>query len=156
MLPFRALDGVDLVLAEGMADQVLSDLSQHDGLQTVGRTSSWMFKDKAEDLRRVGRRLDVRYVVEGSVRRIGSALRLNVALIDTRDASTLWSGRYASPSRDAQRIEAAASAAILQQLGLKMVSADRHTDPRAYEMYVRAKSIIRARDWETSTKPGSF
>ena len=68
VLPFRALDGADSALAEGMADEVLSDLSRHDGIQTVGRTSSWMFKDKAEDLRRVGRKLDVRYVVEGSVR----------------------------------------------------------------------------------------
>lgn len=148
VLPFRALDGADPDLAEGMADEVLSDLSQHAGLQTVGRTSSWMFKDKAEDLRRVGRKLDVRYVVEGSVRQSEGVLRLNVALIDTRDASTLWSGRFASPSRDAQRIEAAASGAILQNLGLKMVSIDRRTDPRAYEMYVRAKTIIRTRDWE--------
>ena len=68
VLPFRALDGVEPELAEGMADEVLSDLSQHDGLQTVGRTSSWMFKDKAEDLRKVGKKLDVQYVVEGSVR----------------------------------------------------------------------------------------
>ena len=49
----------------------------------------------------------------------------------------------------------AASGAILQHLGLKMVSADRRTDPRAYEMYVRAKAIIRARDWENSTRRGS-
>ena len=68
VLPFRALDGADFALAEGMADEVLSDLSRHDGIQTVGRTSSWIFKDKAEDLRRVGRKLDVRYVVEGSLR----------------------------------------------------------------------------------------
>ena len=148
VLPFRALDGADPDLAEGMADEVLSDLAQHAGLQTVGRTSSWMFKDKAEDLRRVGRKLDVRYVVEGSIRQSQGVLRLNVALIDTRDASTLWSGRFASPSRDAQRIETAASGAILQNLGLKVVSTDRRTDPRAYEMYVRAKAIIRARDWE--------
>jgi TolB-like protein/DNA-binding SARP family transcriptional activator len=148
VLPFRALDGADSALAEGMADEVLSDLSQHDGIQTVGRTSSWMFKDKGEDLRRVGRKLDVRYVVEGSLRQSQGALRLNVALIDTRDASMLWSGRFASPSGDAQRMEGAASSAILQHLGLKMISTDRRTDPRAYAMYVRAKSIIRARDWE--------
>ena len=148
VLPFRALDGADPGLAEGMADEVLSDLSQHNGLQTVGRTSSWIFKDKAEDLRRVGRKLDVRYVVEGSIRQSQGVLRLNVALIDAQDASTLWAGRYVSPSRDAQRIEAAASGGILQHLGLKRVSADRRTDPRAYEMYVRAKAIIRARDWD--------
>ena len=101
-----------------------------------------MFKDKAEDLRRVGRRLDVRYVVEGSVRRTGSALRLNVALIDTRDASTLWSGQYASPSGDVQRIEDATSGAILQHFGLKMDEGGRRTHPQAYAMYVRAKALI--------------
>ena len=148
VLPFRALDGADSGLAEGMADEVLSDLSEHDGLQTVGRTSSWMFKNKAEDLRRVGRKLDVQYVVEGSVRQSDGVLRLNVALIDARDASTLWSGRFVSPSGDAQRIEAAASSAILQKLGLATLSGNRRTDPRAYEMYIRAKAIIRARNWE--------
>jgi len=147
VLPFRALDGVDSALAEGMADEVLSDLSRQDAIQTVGRTSSWMFKDKADDLRRVGRKLDVRYVVEGSVRRTGRALRLNVALIDTRDASTLWSGQYASPSGDVQRIEDATSGAILQHFGLKMDEGGRRTDPQAYAMYVRAKALIRERNW---------
>ena len=147
VLPFRALDGVDSALAEGMADEILSELAQQDGLQTVGRTSSWMFKDKAEDLRRVGKKLDVQYVVEGSVRRAGGALRLNVALVDTRDASTLWSGGFVSPSQDAQRIEDAASGAILVQLGLKTIQNDDHTDPQAYALYVRAKSLIRERNW---------
>lgn len=147
VLPFRALGGVDSVLAEGMAEEVLGDLSQQSGLRTVGRTSSWMFKDKAEDLRRVGRKLDVRYIVEGSLRQTQGALRLNVALIDTRDASTLWSGRFTSPSGDAQRIENAASGAILRHLGVKMVEGGRHADPRAYALYVRAKALIRSRNW---------
>jgi TolB-like protein/DNA-binding SARP family transcriptional activator/Tfp pilus assembly protein PilF len=147
VLPFRALDGVDPALAEGMADQLLSDLSQHHGLQTVGRTSSWMFKDKAEDLRRVGDKLDVQYVVEGSVRRTGSALRLNVALVDTRDASTLWSRDFHSPAGDLQRMEDAAAAGIVERLGLRTENKDQHADPQAYARYVRAKALIRDRNW---------
>jgi DNA-binding SARP family transcriptional activator/TolB-like protein/Tfp pilus assembly protein PilF len=147
VLPFRALDGVEPELAEGMADEVLSDLSQHDGLQTVGRTSSWMFKDKAEDLRRVGKKLDVQYVVEGSVRQTGGALRLNVALVETRDASTLWSRSFQSPAGDLQKMEAAAAAGIVQRLGLRTANPDQHADPQAYARYIRAKSLIRDRNW---------
>lgn len=146
VLPFRALDGVDPDLAEGIADEVLSDLSQHDGLQTVGRTSSWLFKDKAEDLRRVGRRLDVRYVVEGSVRRTGDALRLNVALVNTRDASTLWVGGFQSSAGDIQRIEDAAAVAIVQQVGLSAENHELQADPQAYARYVRAKALLRERN----------
>ena len=146
VLPFRALDGVDPGLAEGIADEVLGDLSQRDGLQTVGRTSSWMFKDKAEDLRRVGRKLDVRYVVEGSVRRSGGVLRLNVALVDTRDASTLWSRSFQSSAGDIQRIEGAAATAIVQQLGLSAENHELQADPQAYARYVRAKALLRERN----------
>ena len=147
VLPFRALDGADPALAEGMADEVLSDLSQHEGLQTVGRTSSWMFKDKGQDLRRVGRKLDVQYVVEGSVRRTGGALHLNVALVDTRDLSTLWSRGFQSSSGDLQRLEDAAAAGIVQRLGLRTDNTDQRADPQAYARYVRAKSLIRDRNW---------
>ncbi len=147
VLPFRALGGVDSAFAEGIAEEVLSDLSQHRDLQTVGRTSSWMFKDKGEDLRLVGRKLDVRYVGEGSVRRQGSRLRLNIALIDVRDSSTLWSGRFSSSSRDAQRMEDAAANAIFERLGIAKMAGDRYADPRAYALYLRAKAAIRDRNW---------
>ncbi|HKH28427.1 MAG TPA: BTAD domain-containing putative transcriptional regulator, partial [Sphingomicrobium sp.] len=147
VLPFRALDGADSALAEGVADEVLSDLSQHEGIQTVGRTSSWMFKDKAEDPRRVGRKLDVRYVVEGSLRQSQGALRLNVALIDTRDASMLWSHGFQSAAGDIQKIEDAATAGIVQTLGLRGSSRGRQANPQAYVMYVRSKALIRERNW---------
>jgi TolB-like protein/DNA-binding SARP family transcriptional activator/Tfp pilus assembly protein PilF len=146
VLPFRALDGADSALAEGMADEVLSDLSQHDGIQTVGRTSSWIFKDKAEDLRRVGRKLDVRYVVEGSLRQSQGALRLNVALIDTRDASMLWSHGFQSAASDVQKIEDAATAGIVQALGLSGSARRRQANPQAYVMYVRGKALFRERN----------
>lgn len=147
VLPFEALGGVDASLAEGMAEEVLSSLSQQKRIQTVGRTSSWMFKGQAEDLRRVGRKLDVDYVVEGSARMERGVLRVNMALVDTRDASMLWSGRFDSASGDAQRIERAASGAILQSLGLSTAKATPHTNPRAYALYVRGKALIRERNY---------
>lgn len=152
VLPFTALDGVDSALAEGMADEVLSDLSQHNGLQTVGRTSAWMFKDKAADLRQVGRRLDVRYVVEGSVRRTGNVVRLNIALVDTRDASTLWSRGFQSAAGDIQKIEDAATAGIVQRLGHRTGKSDQHADPQAYALYLRAKGLMRNRNLDDSPK----
>ena len=147
VLPFQALDGVDPVIAEGMAEALLSELSRERSIQTIGRTSSWMFKNKAEDIRSVGRKLDADYIVEGSVRRTGSGLQATVTLVDAEDASTLWSQRFISRAGDLQRIEGAASGALMAHLGLTPRVAEARTDPRAYANYVRAKALIRDRDW---------
>lgn len=147
VLPFEAFEGVEPVIAEGLAEELLAQLSRHGGIQTIGRTSSWMFKDTAEDLRRVGNKLNADFIVEGSVRQANGGLQATITLIDAGDASILWTQRFVSASGDLQRIESAAGGALMKQLGLIAPVPLARTDPRAYANYVRAKALIRDRDW---------
>lgn len=147
VLPFQASEGVEPVMAEGIAEELLAQLSHQDGIQTVGRTSSWMFKDKSEDVRLVGKKLDADYVVEGKVLRSSAGLQATVELVDTEDATIVWSQRFVSPSGNIQLIETAMRDALIQRLGLAATTTGRRTDPEAYANYMRAKALIRDRDW---------
>lgn len=147
VLPFGAFEGVEPLMAEGMAEELLSQLSQQDGIQTIGRTSSWMFRGSPKDVRLVGKKLDADYVVDGSVRQTSEGLQAIVQLFDAEDAKIVWAQRFVSPSGNMQRIEVAARDALIQELGLEAVTVDRQTHPEAFANYVRAKALIRDRDW---------
>ena len=86
--------------ADGMAEEILDLLAKIPGLTVVGRTSSFQFKGKNEDLRTIGTRLGVAYVLEGSVRRSADRVRVTAQLIDTRDGTHLWSETYDRPAND--------------------------------------------------------
>jgi TolB-like protein len=80
--------------ADGMAEEVLDLLANIPGLTVIGRTSSFQFKDKSDDLRSIGTKLNVAHVREGSVRKSGDRVRVTAQLIDTRMAR--MSGRRRS------------------------------------------------------------
>src|SRR6202022_3844449 len=77
--------------ADGMAEELLDLLAKIPGLRVIGRTSSFQFKGKGEDLRTIGRTLGATYVVEGSLRKVGERLRVTAQLIGSKDGSHLWS-----------------------------------------------------------------
>ena len=79
---------------EGMAEEIIDALTQLDGLRVVARTSAFQFKGQASDLRDVGAKLNVKTVLEGSVRKAGNRLRITAQLINTEDGYHLWSERY--------------------------------------------------------------
>ena len=80
--------------ADGMAEEIIDLLVKVPGLKVIGRTSSFQFKGKTEDLRAIGTQLGVAYVLEGSVRKSGDRLRVTAQLIDSRDGAHLWSQTY--------------------------------------------------------------
>jgi len=80
--------------AEGMAEEILDILARIPQLTVIGRTSSFQFKGRTEDLRTIGERLRVAYVVEGSVRKAGQRIRVTAQLIDTQSRAHLWSDSY--------------------------------------------------------------
>jgi TolB-like protein/DNA-binding winged helix-turn-helix (wHTH) protein len=80
--------------ADGMAEEILDLLVKVPGLKVIGRTSSFQFKGQAQDLRIIGERLGVAYLLEGSVRKSGDRLRVTVQLINSRDGTHLWSEAY--------------------------------------------------------------
>jgi len=96
VLPFANLsaDPDNEFLSDGIADDLLVALSRVPRLRVPGRTSCFAFKGKADDLRRIGHALGVETVLEGSVRRVGSRLRITVQLINVADGLHLWCERY--------------------------------------------------------------
>jgi TolB-like protein len=96
VLPFLNLspDPENEFFSDGLSEEILNSLARIDGMQVVGRTSSFQFKGKNEDLRTIGQALGVATVLEGSVRREGNRARITAQLIRTSDGIHLWSQSY--------------------------------------------------------------
>ena len=102
--------------ADGMAEEVLDILAQIPSLKVIGRTSSFQFKGRNEDLRTIGTRLGVAYVLEGSVRRSADRVRVTAQLIDTRDGTHLWSETYDRPASDVLLMQAEIATTLSRSL----------------------------------------
>ena len=96
VLPFADMSpaGDQAYLCDGIAEELIHTLSRVPGLRVVARTSAFQYKGKSVDVRRIGKELGVRSVVEGSVRHNGSTLRVTVQLINTADGYHAWSAAY--------------------------------------------------------------
>jgi len=128
--------------ADGLAEEVLELLSKIPGLKVTGRTSSFQFKGKNQDLRQIGNVLGVTYVVEGSVRRSGERLRVTAQLISTRDGTHLWSNTYDRPYGDVLTLqdELAAGVARAMEVAVDSDTLQSHAgthNPDAYDFYLR-------------------
>ncbi|MFO1035986.1 MAG: adenylate/guanylate cyclase domain-containing protein [Geminicoccaceae bacterium] len=96
VLPFAAVagDAEQEAFADGLVEDIITTLSKLAGLRVVARNSTFVYKGQAVDIREVGRRLGVRYVLEGSVRRAGSRMRITAQLIEAGTGSHVWAERY--------------------------------------------------------------
>ena len=96
VLPFENISGIpeQEYFADGMTEDLITDLSKISGLFVIARNSSFAYKGKQTDVRILGRELGVRHVLEGSVRRAGDRIRINAQLIDTVTGGHLWAERY--------------------------------------------------------------
>jgi len=135
-------------LADGLAEEILNQLAQAPALRVVGRTSSFSFKGKEEDLRSIGRKLGVAYLLEGSVRRNGGKLRVTAQLVRADDGSHLWSKAYASELRDVFAVQEEISRDVALALSVKLDVAKYNreqggtTNVEAYERFLRWRSIV--------------
>ena len=98
VLPFGNIgdDPEQEYFVDGVTESVTTDLSRMSGMLVIGRNTAFTFKGKAVDLKQVGRELNVRYVLEGSVQRGGNRMRVNVQLIDAETGNHLWADRFDS------------------------------------------------------------
>ena len=85
---------------DGVTDSLTTDLSRIRGALVIGRSTAFTYKGKAADVRQIGRELNVRYVLEGSVQRGGKCLRVNVQLLDAETANHIWAERFEKPIAD--------------------------------------------------------
>jgi len=131
---------------EGMAEEVINALAQIEGLRVVARSSAFQFRGKDHDIREVGEKLSVTSVLEGSVRRAGSRLRVAAHLINVADGFQVWSERYDCEMKDVFDIQDEISRAIVQALKLKLIGDQqqqlvrRYTDNiEAYQLYLKGR-----------------
>ena len=129
---------------DGMAEEILDLLAKIPGLTVIGRTSSFQFKGKNEDLRTIGAKLNAAYVLEGSVRNSGDQVRITAQLINTRTGAHEWSETYDRPIGDVLKLQDAIAAAVVRELQLTVAPAylgSRSTvrDTEAYDLVLRGR-----------------
>ena len=127
--------------ADGMAAEVIDLLSTIPGLKVIGRTSSFQFKTKTDDLRTIGAKLGAAYLVDGTVRKSGDHLRVTTQLIDARDASQRWSSTYDRKSSDVLEVQDSIAVSLARALQLTVTNdfGSRASAARAeaYDVYLR-------------------
>jgi len=111
-------------LADGIAEDVITLLSRNPRFFVIARNSSFTYKGKAVDIRQVGEELGVRYVVEGSVRKIGERLRVTVQLIDTGNGQHLWAEQYDRPFVEIFALQDEITNGVAVALGDEIFSAE--------------------------------
>ncbi len=150
VLPFQNLggDAKDDYRADGITDDLTTDLSHIPGAFVIARESAYTYKGKATDVRQIGRELGVRYVLEGSVRRLDSRLRVNVQLISTETGAHLWSDRFDEEIGELAAGQEQVVTRMKDGLGISMVEIEsarslreRPTNPDAFDLILRARSL---------------
>jgi TolB-like protein len=152
VLPFADMSaaGDQVYLGDGIAEEILNILAGEDTLQVAARTSSFAFRE-SDDIRDIGGQLDVAYVLEGSVRSAGGAVRITAQLIDTDSGFHLWSETYDREVDNLfavqDEIASGIADAVLQELGLQASSGARYVaTPEAQELYFRGRAQWGRRD----------
>jgi TolB-like protein len=151
VLPFvnMSSDPEQEYFSDGISEEILNALARVKELKVAGRTSSFAFKGRNQDLREIGEALGVNHILEGSVRKAGEQVRITAQLIQARDGFHLWSDTYDRKLDDIFAIQDEISQAIIGQLKAALldtpVSAQAATNTRAYELYLLAKQNIRER-----------
>ena len=124
VLPFISLsaDPENEFFADGLTEDIMNTLTQIEELRVAARRSAFSFKGKHIDLRIVGERLNARTVLEGSVRRAGNRIRINVQLVNVSDGYHLWSERYDREVQDVFEVQDEISRAIASRLKVDLFS----------------------------------
>jgi TolB-like protein len=153
VLPFVNLssDPEQEYFVDGMVEEIITALSRIRWLFVIARNSSFTYKGQATDVKRVGRELGVRYVVEGSVRKGGNRVRIAAQLIEAETAAHLWADRFDGSLEDVFDLQdkvASSVAGVIEpelQAAEKARSASRRTsDLSAYDLYLRALPMFAA------------
>ncbi|MEJ2534889.1 MAG: hypothetical protein P8008_05345, partial [Gammaproteobacteria bacterium] len=152
VLPFvnMSSDPEQEYFSDGISEEILNALAQVPDLKVAGRTSSFAFKGRNEDLRTIGETLGVNHILEGSVRKAGDRVRITAQLIKAADGFHVWSETYDRELTDVFAIQDEIAAAILEELETRLAGDgpddSRQVDIALYERFLRARELIRSRD----------
>lgn len=158
VLPFVNMsnDPEQEYFCDGMSEEIINALTHIENLKVIARTSTFEFKNKNEDIRKIGRKLDVLFLLEGSVRKAGNRLRITAQLITIADGSHLWSERYDREMKDVFEIQDEISMAIVDKLKIKLFEKEKEKvlksktkNLEAYKLYLKGRH-----QWNKRTKEG--
>ena len=157
MLPFANVSG-DVgqdYFADGMTDDLITDLSRVSGLFVIARSSVFAYRGKAVNARQVSKDLGVAYVLEGSVRKIGQKIRINVQLVDASTGGHVWAERYDRDLEDIFVLQDEVVSKIVSALAVKLSDTEATQIARiptqnleAYDYFLRAARGLYSRDSE--------
>jgi eukaryotic-like serine/threonine-protein kinase len=163
VLPFANMsaDKENEYFSDGLAEEIINVLANMPGLKVAGRTSSFFFRGKDVEFAEIGRTLNVDHILEGSVRKAGSRIRVTAQLVKVADGFHLWSERYDRELTDVFAVQDEITQAIAGALQVKLspeaAPPRRHTpDLRAYEAYLKAldhwsrptsESLVRVKEY---------
>lgn len=151
VLPFANLggDAEQDYFVDAITENLTTDLSRISGSFVIARNSAFTYKGKAVDARQIGRELNVRYVLEGSVQRGNESVRVNAQLIDADSGRHLWAERFDKPRGDALRMQDEITARLARTLNVELVSAEssrgqreRPQNPDAVDLAMRGWSTF--------------
>lgn len=148
VLPFTNMSGdpENEYFSDGLTEELINELAHAPGLKVIARTSAFAFKGKQEDIRSIARTLGVGHIVEGSVRRAGSRVRIGAQLIAAKDGTHVWSERYDREMADIFALQDDIAQAIATALRLHLTGKSRQYRPSlpAYEAYLKARNCLAA------------
>jgi adenylate cyclase len=151
VLPFTNMSGdpEQEYFADGITEDIITDCSKISGLFVIARNSTFTFKKQNVDIQEVGRKLGVRHVLEGSVRRGGMRVRINVQLIDAESGGNVWADRYDRELEDIFLVQDEVTRKIVETLEVRLTGSEEErrqergkVNGEAYDYLIRAKSCI--------------
>ena len=152
VLPFANIspDPNDGYFADGLTEELISQLSGVQGIRVVARTSVERIKASSKDARQIGAELKVSHLLEGSVRKAGSRIRITAHLVDTESQDEVWSDRYEKDLVDVFSIQSDIAARVAESLKVRLVGAERERmqsketeSVAAYIAYLKGRSLLR-------------
>src|SRR5687767_11845745 len=156
VLPFRNI-GPSLeaeYFTDGMTEEIINSISNIPRLHVAARTSSFAFKGRQDDMRKIGRELGVAMVMEGSVRQVGSRLRVSAQLINVESGFQVWSDRWDREIADVFAVQDEIAQAIASTFKLRLAEPDGNTAPgktqnvEAYDRYLKGRYLLTMREAE--------
>jgi TolB-like protein/Flp pilus assembly protein TadD len=158
VLPFMNMsaDADNEFFSDGLTEEIITDLSGVKALRVISRNSSMQRKGSTKPLPDIGRELGVRYLLTGSVRKAGNALRITTQLVDAATDTPLWAEKYSGTMDDVFDVQERVSRAIVAALQVQLsasedvrLAARPIQNPRAFELYLQARDELR----RTGTSP---
>lgn len=155
VLPFVNMSGdaEQEYFSDGMSEDLITDLSKISGLFVLARNSTFAYKGKSVDVRELSRRLSVRYVLEGSVRKSGTRLRITAQFIDAENGGHVWAERFDRDLTDIFAVQDEITRNIVDALKVRLLPAERQalagqptTDVEAYQLYLQGRQFFHRHD----------